>query len=228
MNDENHSRTTPPIPLEALADELRGRCEAICRFSGGHTFYWEEVSVFRRFAEENGLFLRNLPKIALQPAQEHGNEHKVWFYADRSKVLKATWPGFFGKLVIYRSGEDFDASPVQYLERWHYHNLIFGDDVIFLGAINTDQGMRLVIEQPAIAGVPADDAQIREFFESTGWQSFYSDGNLAFYDPETHIVVSDTHPGNLILMADGLFAPIDLRVQKLSEAEELAVKQMIR
>ncbi len=61
MNDEDHSRTTPPIPLEALADELRCRCEATCRFSGGHTYYWEEVSIFRRFAEENGLFLNHFP-----------------------------------------------------------------------------------------------------------------------------------------------------------------------
>ena len=30
------------------------------------------------------------------------------------------------------------------------------------------------------------------------------------------IVISDTHRGNLILMDDGLLAPIDLRVQPLS------------
>jgi len=41
-------------------------------------------------------------------------------------------------------------------------------------------------------------------------------GNIAFFDPERQIVLSDTHRGNLILMDDGLLAPIDLRVQPLS------------
>jgi hypothetical protein len=99
MKDEDHCRTTPPIPLEALTYELRCRCEAACRFSGGYTYHWEAVSIFRRFAEENGLFLETLPQITLQPAPESENEHEVWFTEDRSKVLKATWPGFFGKLA---------------------------------------------------------------------------------------------------------------------------------
>jgi len=37
-----------------------------------------------------------------------------------------------------------------------------------------------------------------------------------FSDPERQIVISDTHRGNIILMDDGLLAPIDLRVQPLS------------
>jgi len=41
-------------------------------------------------------------------------------------------------------------------------------------------------------------------------------GNIAFFDPERQIVLSDTHRGNLILMDDGLLAPIDLRMQQFS------------
>lgn len=44
------------------------------------------------------------------------------------------------------------------------------------------------------------------------------EGNIAYFDPERHIAVSDTHRGNLIFMDDGLLAPIDLRVQALSGA----------
>lgn len=226
MTDEVNSRGTPPFSLEALAHELRCRCEAACRFSGGHTYYREELAIFREFARENDLFLAEIPIID-RPCDDEGNEHQVWFVEKRDSYLKATFPDFFGKLVIYRQGEESSASPVQYLERWHLHNEIFGDDALFLDAVDTDQGMRLVIEQSAIAGIPADEVQIRDFFESMGWSQFYADGNLAFYDPETQIAVSDTHPGNLILMGDGLFAPIDIRVQKLNDAEQLAVEQMI-
>jgi hypothetical protein len=44
------------------------------------------------------------------------------------------------------------------------------------------------------------------------------DGNTAFFDAERRIVISDTHRGNIILMEDGLLAPIDLRVQLLSDS----------
>jgi hypothetical protein len=63
---------------------------------------------------------------------------------------------------------------------------------------------------------PATDEQIRRFFTDSGWMPFVIGGNMAFFDPERQIVISDTHRGNLILMDDGLLAPIDLRVQALS------------
>ena len=44
------------------------------------------------------------------------------------------------------------------------------------------------------------------------------DGNTAFFDAERRTVISDTHRGNIILMEDGLLAPIDLRVQLLSDS----------
>jgi len=43
------------------------------------------------------------------------------------------------------------------------------------------------------------------------------EGN-AFLDPERKIVISDTHRGNIIRMEDGLLAPIDLRVEAISDS----------
>ena len=131
--------------------------------------------------------------------------------------MKATWPGFFGLRVIYRQDEEAKASPIEYLERWLLHNAFFADQVRFLGVIATLEGYRLLIEQPAIAGVPAtDDAQISDFFTGNGWKPFTTGGETAFFDPANELAISDTHRGNLILMADGLLAPIDLRIQRLS------------
>ena len=78
--------------------------------------------------------------------------------------------------------------------------------------------MRLLIRQPAIVGIPATVDQIETFFSTNGWLPFTVGGELAFFDPERNVVISDTHRGNLILMDDGLLAPIDLRVQALSGA----------
>lgn len=119
-------------------------------------------------------------------------------------------------LVVHRFDEEPMASPIAYLERWSLHNQLFGDDVRFLGALQTDNGLRLLISQPAIAGIPAAETQIQQFFADSGWLRFVIDGEIAYFDRERQVVVSDTHRANLILMADGQLAPIDLRVQHLS------------
>ena len=142
----------------------------------------------------------------------------MWFRRESNTYLKVTWPDFFGLLVIHRPDEDERASPIAYLERWHLHNELFGDNVRFLGVVEAGGNMRMVIEQPAIKGVPATLEQINDFFTRNSWRRFSVDGEVAYFDPERQVVISDTHRGNLILMEDGLLAPIDLRVQSLSGA----------
>lgn len=120
--------------------------------------------------------------------------------------------------VVYRSKEEPQASPIDYLERWLLHNQLFGDSVVFLGAIEDDNKSRLLIEQPAIEGTVATLEQIQSFFTTSGWLPFRIDGNLAFLDPDRELTVSDTHLGNIIVMPDGQLAPIDVREQRLSSA----------
>ena len=196
MSPHEPSHSAAGIPLQAHLEELRGRCEAVARLQGGSTYYHEELGIFRSYAEESGLYLAEAPADLSRPPDDEGNEHQVWFHTDSRTYLK--------------------ASPIAYLERWHLHNELFGDEVTFLGVLQSSSGLRLLIRQPAIAGTPATDEQIRRFFTDSGWMPFVIGGNIAFFDPERQIVISDTHRGNLILMDDGLLAPIDLRVQSLS------------
>jgi hypothetical protein len=215
-----HEPSDPPagIPLKAHVEELRRRCEAVSRLQGGSTYFHEELGIFRAYIEESGLHLAEPPRELSSPPDDEGNEHQIWYLPDTRCVLKATWPDFFGLLVIHRQTEEHRASPIAYLERWQLHNEVFGDDVAFLGVISTDQGLRLLIRQTAIEGEPATLDQIQDFFTSSGWKPFMVGGNLAFFDPQREIVISDTHRGNIILMPDGLLAPIDLRVQPVSGA----------
>jgi len=219
MFPHDPGRTTAGIPLQTHVQELRGRCEAIARVQGGATDYWQEIGIFRDYALKNDLCRSNLPEeIANRPPDEEGNEHQVWFNRNLMSVLKVTWPGFFGLLVAYRADEEFRASPIAYLERWNLHNELFGDSVSFVGVVENDNLLRLVIEQPAITGQPATTEDILEFFTLHGWQRLSIQGELAFFDPNRNVVISDTHRGNIIKMDDGLLAPIDLRVQPLSGA----------
>jgi len=216
MSPHEPSHLAAGIPLKALVAELRSRCETVSRLQGGSTYHHEELGIFRTYAEETELYLHGPPPELSRPPDEEGNEHQVWYLSGIESVLKATWSDFFGLLVVHRPHEENKASPIDYLERWHLHNEVFGDQVVFLGALQTDTGLRLLIRQPAIAGTPATDEQIRQFFTESGWKPFVIEGNIAFFDPERKIVISDTHRGNIILMDDGLLAPIDLRVQRLS------------
>jgi len=206
------------IPLKALVAELRSRCEAVALLQGSSTYFHEELGIFSAYAKEHELVLQAAPVELTRTPDDEGNEHQVWFQEESKTYLKATWPDFFGLLVVHRPNEEHKASPIAYLERWHLHNEVFGDQVAFLGAFQSDAGIRLLIRQPAIAGTPATDQQIRRFFTDSGWKPFVVEGNIAFFDPERKIVISDTHRGNIILMDDGLLAPIDLRVQALSDS----------
>lgn len=219
MSAHDPFETVAGIPLEAHVEELRRRREATARLQGSATHYLEEVRLFRNYAAERGLchLPSALPELTREPDDE-GNEHQVWFRRESNTYLKVTWPDFFGLLVIHRPDEDERASPIAYLERWHLHNELFGDNVRFLGVVEAGGNMRMVIEQPAIKGVPATLEQINDFFTRNSWRRFSVDGEVAYFDPERQVVISDTHRGNLILMEDGLLAPIDLRVQSLSGA----------
>jgi len=216
MSAHELGEPTPRITLEACAEELRRRCEAVARLQGGSTYYQEELGIFRDFAREKILYLRTRPPELSRAPDDEGNEHQVWFVPCSHSYLKATWPNFFGMRVVHRHDEDPKASPVAYLERWHLHNELFGDRVEFLGVLETDDRMRLMIRQPAITGTPATLEQINAFFTANGWLRFTTGGEIAFFDPERNVVISDTHRGNIILMEDGLLAPIDLRVEAVS------------
>lgn len=225
---EQPSRPAARIPLETLVEELRRRREAAARLQGGATHFREECHLFLSYAEEQGLFLAEPPAELGRQPDEEGNEHQVWFLPASASFLKVTLPDFFGLLVIHRPDEEPRASPIAYLERWHLHNELFGDDAHFLGALRTEEGIRLLLRQPAIVGQPATLEQIDRFFTETGWQRFLVEGNIAYYDSKRHVVISDTHRGNIILTSDNLLVPIDLRVQELSDSLRDAVARLCR
>jgi len=218
MSPHELSRSTAGIPLQAHVEELRRRCEAAARVQGCPTHYLEEIRLFREYASERGLYIRRPLEVLSRPPDDEGNEHEVWFQEDTNTYLKITWPNFFGMLVMHRMDEEDRASPIAYLERWHLHNELFGDSVEFLGVMEEHGVLRMVIQQKAIEGVPATLHQINDFFTQSGWKRFFANDEVAYFDPLRQVVISDTHRGNIILMNDGLLAPIDLRVQPLSGA----------
>lgn len=219
---------THHLPLQTHVEELVRRRETVGRFQGGHTSFLEQCRIFETYVEEQGFHFDTGAFGLGRSPDDEGNEHQVWFDEASRFFWKLTWPDFFGLKVLYRQDEDERCSPIEYLERWHWHNECFGDQVEFWGVCRVNEGIRLAIRQPAIEGTPMDVPEIAAFFTSNGWQPFSVDGNLAFYDSQRRMAISDTHPGNLIRMADGLAAPIDLRVQLLDDVLADAVEELCR
>lgn len=212
-NSAKNERST----LSELVKLLQGNCRAITRFQGGNTYYTEELQIFKEVTRNQGLVLAEKPSEINRPPDGAGNEHQVWFIEEKEIFIKATWENHFGMKVLHLKHEDPFASPVHYLERWLLHNKLFGDSVEFLGFIETATGIRLIISQPAIMGHPATEEQIHSFFLATGWKKIKIADDIAYFDENENVVISDTHRGNIIALENGFLLPIDLRVQKLAQ-----------
>ena len=105
--------TTAGIPLEAHLAELRRRREAAACLYDGSTYFREECEIFKQYAREKDCYLAHTPEVIDRPPDDEGNEHQVWFDEPTATFVKATWPDFFGLLVMQRPHEDEQASPIE-------------------------------------------------------------------------------------------------------------------
>jgi hypothetical protein len=151
-----------------------------------------------------------------------GYEHEVWLPqmppGEPQRVLKATYLDEFGHLP-----HGIAASPVQYLERLHYQNLIFHDDIRLEGILVTGRGhffsMRVVTSQPFVNGRPGTAEEIKTFFLNQGFRHIRMKRRDGWYRREDGLLCSDTHGGNLLFSAASQLIAIDVPVICLSGAE---------
>jgi len=78
------------IPLKALVEDLRSRCEAVARLQGGSTYFIEEVGIFRDYARQHDYLHASPPTALIRPPDDEGNEHQVWFFEHTNCVIKST------------------------------------------------------------------------------------------------------------------------------------------
>ena len=214
MSPHEPSHAAAGIPLEAPVEELRSRCEAVARLQGGSTYFHEELGIFRQHAEESGLFLQASPVELIRTPAEEGNEHQVWFDEASQSYLKAFLPRQRRCILEprvarprYPGSSLCDASQPQR-----------GCDPCNAYLTATDETVLPFIFPPADSRdrahssrpTPGHRTQSRwDCISRPGWATT---GILSV--PLRPL----RHRGNLILMDDGLLAPIDLRVQRLADS----------
>ncbi len=168
------------------------------------------------FAIQHGLLFNYAWLMSLDP-RDGGQQHET--YVDLSEPswrIKVTGPNL---VLISKRRRIPELTALDYLNSCHLANIIFGDQIEFLGVIPTEEGPRLVIRQPEVEAADPDNPHpmkpaINRWLRSAGFE--YEEG--AWTRESDLVVVSDEHEGNFILAADGI-RPIDLHLSRLPWAK---------
>ncbi len=103
-----------------------------------------------------------------------------------------------------------------YLGRLAASIRVFADDVEIVGVLYRKSQLQILTSQRWIFD---DDAppitliEIDSFFERLGFHQFQDgDGQPAYYDPESGLIVTDAHSQNFI-RSEGELVPIDIRLE---------------
>lgn len=151
-----------------------------------------------------------------------GREHEAWFDEPTNRWFKATRHNAFGLAW----GRDGSAHADEYLVRLGLQNEHFGDDVQLVGLAKCGQRLRVITSQPHIAGVPASQAEIDNWFTALGFSRLvHESGSVAWYSRNLDLLAADAHQGNVIKSRDGNLFPIDLNlVRPVGPLREWAVQ----
>lgn len=144
-----------------------------------------------------------------------GAEHRVHYDPSKALAIKITHPGGFGYSAY---GEGVRATPLEYLERLHYANLLFGDEIRIVGVCGPTTVIQVITSQPWIPAnalePTATDDEIDVYFENLQFlRAEINPGVPIYFNRDTELIVADAHPGN-VLRYQGRLIPIDVVIGK--------------
>lgn len=126
-------------------------------------------------------------------------------------AVKATLPNKFGYSTLCEGW----ASPLEYLKRLGWQNLIFGDEIRLLGVAYEEDQMEVIHSQPWISVHPIRpnpfQAEIDVYLGSFGFVSTSLNLDTPIYYSAAHgLVALDAHDRNILRDHNGDLAAIDL------------------
>jgi Serine/Threonine/Tyrosine Kinase found in polyvalent proteins len=146
-----------------------------------------------------------------------GNEHRVFQTSDGTRAIKVTNPPGYGA----------EGDLIAYLNNLVLNNFLHGDDLQVEFFQQTQAGLQLVISQPWIEGVPAQEVEISRFMAGRGFEMVRP---YYWHSAETGIRVFDARPANVFKESvSGILIPIDVHI-KVPESilEEAWCEQLIK
>lgn len=210
---DSHIRSRPEgFSPVAAARHVRLRSGAVLACGAGGGRVGTEKICLLEWLSGNGLFVEENYLSSLRPVSS-GAEHVVYHDAARRKAIKVTHPNRFGHSVYDASGGG--ATPLEYLRRLAYHNVLFGDEIRIVGARLDDEALEIITSQPWIVShsetpVPTQ-AVVDEYLASLGFaHSGLFPLGFYFYNRANGLAIADAQPNNILVGTDGRLAPIDL------------------
>lgn len=163
------------------------------------------------------------------------SEHKVFLPVLGLRVIKVTWPGFYGQIPVFRDGklDRANACPSEYLERQALQNEIFASDLRLEGVNISDRPSMVIgtpVGQPSFvvsqgfieAAQPANPvpamAQIEGFLREHDFEPVPG-SYFGWIRRADGVAIVDAKPDNFILSVEGV-VPIDLQIARISELLE--------
>jgi len=200
MHEDNYTNENPPsrnraIDPETAASDIR----AILAASGESESFFAQQRALHTWAENQDRLLD--PRRYLTPARDGGLEHRIWLDEAEGNVLKVTYGGCFGRIIRNLRTGLGPATPLEYLDRWHAHNALFGRITFFVGVVPTPECPQVVIEQQALAGELPSSNQIEVFMRECGFQKLEAHP-FAWKSDELRFMVFDARPANYVLIED--------------------------
>lgn len=198
-------------PVAAARHVRLGACAVLARGAGGGRVGAEKTCLLE-WLRRHDLLVEDGFLNRLRPVSS-GAEHVVYHDAARRLAIKVTHPNRFGHSVYDDSGGG--ATPLEYLRRLAYHNVLFGDDIRIIGARLDDDALEIISSQPWIVShsedpVPAQ-AAVDEYLAALGFgRSALFPLGFYFYNRANGLAVADAQPNNILVATDGRLAPIDL------------------
>ena len=218
--------------LEAALRVLRESESPDRRGVAGARGLRDEQDRLAEWARLQGCLIPDGTLEALPVLSNRTSEHEVRLRSEDGRVVKRTWPGFYGQVPEWRGGEvdRVSATPAQYLARQRLQNDVFGSDIRLEG-VNISDGPSMVIGesggQPAFVVSqafidaaddrfpPPSETQIDAFLRDHGFEPIPG-SYFGWVRRADGVVVLDARGDNFILAADGV-VPIDLQMAQIAE-----------
>lgn len=184
------------------------------------------------WARSQGRIINEREFDSLKLLSNSTSEHEVWFRESDQCVVKRTWPGFYGRVPVWKNGrlDRKSATPAEYLDRQLLQNDSFDGDIVLEGVCISSQTSMiigeptgqpsLVISQPFIKALNWDaatptESQIAVFFAAHDFESVPG-SYFGWQRVRDGVAVLDARRDNFILSAEGVI-PIDLQMAVIPE-----------
>ncbi|HEV7406461.1 MAG TPA: hypothetical protein VGO11_26155 [Chthoniobacteraceae bacterium] len=193
----------------------------------------EQEEVIRWIQEGHGRLLPDEDLAEWLTLSDKTSEHKVLTHLSPKRVLKVTWPGFYGQIPVYEDGKllRVNACPSDYLERQALQIEVFAGDLTLEG-VNISDKPSMVINEPA--GQPSfvvsqefveaadvrdpnpSTQQIASFMAEHGFEAIPG-SYFGWLRRKDGVAVVDAKCDNFILSPEGV-VPIDLQMMRVPES----------